>query len=229
MACSNAMDTARAPRDDAGRFGPGTPVALRSINEYGRHGRAVGFTVAGTVIVDSGDFSVVATTPGSEVRNRAGVGSGPNGRLVLPDDWDGSYREATWFGSTVVRVHQRGVPWSVWRWHDGVQWEPDWYVNLETPWVRSDVGFDTQDWTLDVVARQAVDGWTVTFKDVDELEFLESSGFWSAERASSIRAAGEAARDAASARSWPFDAEWEAWLPQDGSPAALPTGWERVA
>lgn len=209
-------------------FRSGSVVALRSVNSYGHHGRAVGFTVAGSVITDSADFSVVATTPGSDVRTRAGSGSGPNARIVLPGDWDGSYNETGWFGATVVRVHARNQSWSVWRWHDGDLWQPDWYINLESPWKRTSIGFDTQDWTLDLVARETVAGWTVKYKDADELAFLESAGHWSAAQASQIRAAGLEARRVANDRSWPFDVEWDAWFPQDGSPMALPSGWARL-
>jgi len=210
-------------------FAPGRDVALRSINTYGAHGLAVGFTVAGRVIVDEPAFTVVATTPGSDVRRRAGDGSGPNGRLVLPQDWDGSYVEDEWFGAAVVRVHPRGCQWSVWRWYDGSAWLPDWYVNLEAPWVRTSIGFDTQDWTLDVVARGTKDGWNVEYKDVDELAFLESTGDWSVEQARQIRASGEEAHRVATARSWPFDADWTGWVVQaDASRVALPSGWNRV-
>jgi len=203
-------------------------IALRSINTYGSHGRAVGFCVAGRVTVNEPEFAVVTTTPGSDVRMRAGTGSGPNARIVLPDDWDGSYAETRWFGGTVVRVHPRGRRWSVWRWHDGRAWLPDWYVNLESPWERSETGFDTQDWTLDIVARETDAGWTVQYKDVDELSFLESAGHWSAEQTIEIRTAGEEALRVASAQSWPFDTDWDEWLPTDLSPSYLPPGWSLV-
>lgn len=209
-------------------FASGSAVALRSINTYGDRGLAVGFTVAGRVIVDSPALTVVATTVGSDVRKRAGPGSGPNARLVLPADWDGSYNESEWFGAAVVRVHLRNQPWSVWRWHDGTTWQPDWYVNLETPWARTPLGFDSQDWTLDIVAREAEGRWSVEYKDVDELAFLESTGDWAPERAQQIRAAGQHAHRVATARSWPFDADWDDWLPEDKSPVALSPGWDRL-
>jgi hypothetical protein len=224
------MDTAHED-DRTEPFRPGDTVAIRSVNTYGTHGRAVGFAVAGRVLVDDGDLRVVATTAGSAVRNRAGRGSGPNGRLVLPDDWDGSHREATWFGSAVVRVHVVGTPWSVWRWHDGSEWEPDWYVNLETPWVRTAIGFDTQDWTLDVVATTAMGGsWTVGYKDEDELAFLTEAGFWSAAQRRRIEAAGEDAVRVAQTQVFPFDTDWASWVPDPAWPAIdLPAGWSDVA
>ena len=218
-------------RDEAsGRFAPGSEVALRSVNTYGRHGVAVGFTVAGRVLEDTEHVTVLATPVGSDVRRRAGRGSGPNGRLVVPSDWDGSYVEATWFGAPVVRVRRGDTPWSVWRWHDGADWMPDWYVNLELPWARTPLGFDSQDWTLDVVAREEPDGrWHAWFKDEDELEFYASTGEWSAHLADEVRRVGADAHRAATARAWPFDADWSAWVPDPAwRPVRLPTGWDRV-
>ncbi|WIB59375.1 DUF402 domain-containing protein [Curtobacterium sp. MCLR17_007] len=211
-------------------FAEGDLVAMRSVNTYGAHGEAVGFAVAGRVLVDDEDLAVVATPAGSAVRRRAGAGSGPNGRLVVPDDWDGSYVEDGWFGAPVVRVHRKGTPWSVWRWHDGVDWEPDWYVNLELPWARTATGFDSQDWTLDVVARVDEDGtWSVRYKDEDELAFYAGLGLWPAAMRSVIEGVGARAVASATARAFPFDADWSAWVPDPmWAPVDLPTGWDRL-
>lgn len=211
-------------------FPSGTPVALRSINRFGEHGEAVGFAVAARVLVDDDELAVVATTVGSAVRRRAGVGSGPNGRLVLPEDWDGSYVDDRWVGSSVVRVHQKGTPWSVWRWHDGSDWLPDWYVNLELPWLRTPIGFDSQDWTLDVVATTEPDGsWSVRYKDEDELEFYAAGGYWPAAMRAVIERAGREATEVASARRFPFDTDWSGWVPDpEWGTTALPQDWSAL-
>jgi len=206
-------------------FNPGAVVVLRSVRSFAGRPPAVGFSVAGTVLVDQEDLSVVATTPGSDIRRRAGRGSGPRGRLVLGADWDGTHIEATWTGSTVVRVHRTNEPWSVWRWHDGIDWLARWYVNLETPWRRVPVGFDTQDWTLDVTVDASDGGWSVAYKDLDELAYLTSVGECPPQQADRIRRVGERAAAMATARAWPFDADWSAWAPRDTTPARLPDGW----
>lgn len=69
---------------------------LRSVHTFGAGGDAVAFAVAGRLIVDDHDLVVVASPVGSALRRRTGIGSGPNGRLVLPKDWDGSYVEGAW-------------------------------------------------------------------------------------------------------------------------------------
>lgn len=218
-----------SPPHDESRFKPDRSIALRSIREYGRHGRAVGFVVAGFAIADGDDGVIaVATPPGSDLRTRAGEGSGPNGRLVLPDDWDGTHAELAWHGPTVVRVYREGDEWSVWRWHNGDTWVGDWYGNLESPWRRTSIGFDTQDWVLDVVCSgtPGTDSWTVRYKDEGELEWLVRLGTFAPAEAERARDAGERLTARAKSLEWPFDADWGAWVPSRYLPTAtLPAGW----
>ncbi|MDN3478082.1 DUF402 domain-containing protein [Curtobacterium sp. APC 4022] len=224
------MDTSARSDRRSEPFAPGDSVVIRSVHDFGTRGDAVAFAVAGRVLVDDDDLAVVASPVGSAVRRRAGVGSGPNGRLVLPEDWDGSYVEDRWTGAAVVRVHPTGSQWSVWRWHDGSDWLPDWYVNLELPWIRTPIGFDSQDWTLDVVATTAPDGtWSVRYKDEDELAFYASTGHWPASMRAVIEQAGEDATTVARERRFPFDADWSGWVPDPAwSAPGLPTDWSVV-
>lgn len=211
-------------------FQVGEAVALRSLQTFGARGRAVGFAVMGRVLADNGDVAVVASPLGSAVRQRAGIGSGPNSRLVLPQDWNGSYLEGGWFGAPVVRVHPKDSAWSVWRWHDGTHWLPDLYVNLERPWVRTSIGFDSQDWTLDVVAnRDAEAGWSVRYKDEDELAFYTAAGVISEDDRVVIERTGEEACAAVHAGVFPFSADWDQWTPDPAWPApSMPAGWAGV-
>lgn len=218
------------PDTKAEPFLPGASVVLRSLQTFGERGEAVAFAVAGRVLVDDDDLAVVASPLGSAVRRRAGVGSGPNGRLVLPEDWDGDYLDDVWSGAPVVRVHQKGQPWSVWRWHDGSDWLPDWYINLELPWCRTHIGFDSQDCTLDVIASTGPDGaWSVRYKDEDELAFYVKTGHVSKEKRTSIERAGGDATAAALARAFPFDADWSQWEPSPAwATVRVPEGWSEV-
>lgn len=206
-------------------------MALRSVQTFPGRGEAVAFAVAGRVLLDTDDLVVVATTLGSAVRRPAGRGSGPNARLVLPEHWDGSYIAGAWSGASVVRVHPTGSPWSVWRWHDGERWRDDWYINLERPWVRTPIGFDSQDWTLDVMAlKPPGGGWSVTYKDEDELAFYVSRGFISAEKRAVIERAGDEVVDAVGSDAFPFDADWSPWVPEPTwLPAELPGGWAELS
>lgn len=226
------MSSAGGAEGAGSGFTRGEVVALRSIRSFAGRGRAVGFAVAGMVVLDEGGLSVVATVPGSDMRTRAGAGGGPRGRIVPDGEWDGTYDDLAWRGDTVVRVHRAGAEWSVWRWHDGTAWSPHWYGNLEAPWRRGPNGFDTQDWALDVVASGAVGGadWSVAYKDEDELAWFEAVGAVDAGQAAHIRGAGRRLTEVAVRGDWPFDADWDRWIPDPAWRAAtLPDGWDIVS
>ncbi|MGP9536644.1 DUF402 domain-containing protein [Brachybacterium sp. AOP43-C2-M15] len=210
----------------------GSTVALRSIRGFADRSPAVSFAVAGTVLQDDGDVMVVTTRPGSGRASRAGRRTGPRGRNVVVTGWDGSYDIAGWEGRTVVRVHPRGRCWSVWRWHDGEDWTGDWYGNLEAPWRRSAVGYDTQDWALDVVARgtPGTHSWTVGFKDEDELDWYVEQGAFSPERAAYFRSVGAELAGILRRGEGPVVADWARWVPPAAvKPVPLPKGWQSLA
>lgn len=210
----------------------GTPVALRSIRDFPDREPAVSFAVAGTVLQDDGDLTVVMTVPGSGRASRAGRRTGPRGRNVVTTGWDGTHEVATWEGPTVVRVHPRGQCWSLWRWHDGADWVGDWYGNLESPWRRSAVGYDTQDWALDVVAEgtPGTSSWSIRLKDEDELDWYVEQGAFSPERAAYFRAVGEELAGILRRGDGLVGADWSPWIPPlDSRPVPLPEAWRHLA
>lgn len=98
--------------------------------------------------------------------------------------------------------------------------------NLEDPWRRTPIGFDSGDWILDVVAR---DDGSWRYKDEDELAWAESSGVVSAEWSDRVRKAGAAAVADIEAQEWPFDADWDRWLPSlVAEVPELPSNWAVV-
>jgi hypothetical protein len=165
------------------------------------------------VVEESAESVALFQPAGSLWRRASGVRSGPRGRNLLAKDWDGTHSQVVAGGQGVLRVHRFGRPWSIWRWlDDHREWSDDFYLNLEDPWRRTAIGFDSGDWILDVVAH---DDGSWRYKDEDELAWAESSGAVSAEWADRARAAAIAAVADVEARAWPFDAEWDRWLPPD--------------
>ncbi|MBX3099875.1 MAG: DUF402 domain-containing protein [Salinibacterium sp.] len=151
---------------------------------------------------------------------------GPRGRNLEPGTVHTGFASGVWTGDGVARVHRRGEPWSTWRWLGrGRAWSTAWYVNLEEPWLRSSAGFDTEDWILDVVV--ADDGASWRYKDEDELEWAAVSGRFSAEQITRIMQAGTDAVAMVERRTWPFDADWDDWLPPEHlSVPTLQPGWD---
>jgi Protein of unknown function (DUF402) len=120
-----------------------------------------------------------------------------------------------------LRVTRRDDPFSVFLFtnHDGTF--RGWYVNLERPQRRSDVGFDYEDELLDVWAAP---GHEPELLDEDELEEAVRRGFLSAKVASEIRSTAERVL---AERPWPTG--WENWRPEPGwQLPTLPPNWSEL-
>jgi hypothetical protein len=177
------------------------------------------------VVEDSG--RCIALWQPAETVGRVATGErgGPRGRNMVPGGWDGGYQPHTWTGDGVLRVHVPGQPWSTWRWLGPTGWTAHSYVNLESPWVRTPLGFDTADWILDVIAD--ADG-SHTLKDEDEFFWAIETGKFGAERAVAVERACQEAIAAVTAHAFPFAADWDEWMPLPSTPLALAVGWESL-
>ena len=148
---------------------------------------------------------------------------------MLPDGWDGGYDEVPFRGPSVVRVHPIGQSFSVIRnWDPGEQLFSGWYVNLEQPWIRTPIGFDSHDDVLDVTVANDLGSWS--WKDIDELAWSVEVGKLSASHAEAARQAGRAAIALIESRNWPFqDSAWHRFMPERswGLPR-LPHDWSRT-
>ena len=81
-------------------------------------------------------------TPGAPFAFPAG--DWPGGR----HPWDG---RGGWEGHGVLMLHRPGDRYAVWHfWEEPARRFAGWYLNLQEPFRRTNVGFDTQDLELDV-------------------------------------------------------------------------------
>jgi hypothetical protein len=132
-----------------------------------------------------------------------------------------SWAERPWTGRGLLVVAREGAAWAIWHFVSEAGEFERWYVNLEEPWARTELGFDTRDHTLDVVVTP--DG-TATWKDDDELELAVAQGHYTRAEAGTFRAEGERVL-----AQWPFPTGWEDWREPEGwEPAALPDGWHAL-
>ena len=101
-----------------------------------------------------------------------------------------------------------------------------WYVNLEEPLRRTELGFDTLDHELDVIVE--LDGsWR--WKDEDDLAEAIRRGVIPAQDEPRMRADGERAVRRILDREPPFDLDWTTWRPDPTWPIpVLPDGWDWV-
>lgn len=177
-------------------------------------------------VIEHTDDVIATFEPGNAIgMHSTRPKGGPRGRNLEPGTPHTGFTEGIWTGDGVLRVHRPGQEWSTWRWLTRARtWSADWYLNLEEPWLVTAAGFDTEDWILDVVVEG---GTRWRYKDADELLWAEESGRFSPEEVARIRSAGEDAVAVVEARAWPFDADWDRWLPPEGlAVPELRPGWD---
>ncbi len=133
-----------------------------------------------------------------------------------------------WQGSGTLMLQRPGDCYAVWLFWDGPDREfRGWYVNLESPFARTRIGFDTLDLELDIVV--APDGsWSM--KDVDLLWQRREEGRFSLGEVRNILDLGDSLGRMLDSGDWWWDAAWVDWAPDpDWTVPDIPTGWERVA
>jgi hypothetical protein len=144
----------------------------------------------------------------------------PESAYAIGDDLfgDWTYQERVLHRGQ-LRVTRRDDPFSVFLFtnHDGSF--RGWYVNLERPQQRTELGFDYEDELLDVWVAL---GHQPELLDEDELEEAVQRGFVSGEHAATIRATAERVL---AEPPWPTG--WEDWRPEPGwQIPVLPPGWD---
>jgi hypothetical protein len=140
-----------------------------------------------------------------------------------PHPWSHKDR---WEGHGVLQLQRPGEMHAVWVFWEGTDRRLGaWYVNLQEPFRRTSLGFDTQDLELDIVVSPDGD-WRL--KDDEKLEGWIERGRWTPGKVAEIRAEGsriEGLLD--SGRRW-WSEEWADWQPDPDWPAPrLPVDWDR--
>jgi len=203
-------------------FARGDSVVWRSVN---RHERIVQTVWPWTVVRDDQDETVLFIPAGTVGKRRSGERGGPRDRFIVR--WDGGHRDITWQRTNVIRRYHQGDAHSVWFAFDATTWAPVWrYINLEDPWVRTPIGFDSRDLYLDLWADPDGDEWR--WKDEDELAWVVEQGRFPGSRVADIRAEGE--RAVARLRGSDGFAEWREWRPDPGwRVPSVPERWREYA
>jgi predicted RNA-binding protein associated with RNAse of E/G family len=114
-----------------------------------------------------------------------------------------------------------------------LMWETDggklecWYVHLQEPLRRTQVGFDTMDQLLDIVINPDKSRWR--WKDDDEFVEAVEMGVFTREEETAIRAEGERVIETLESNQPPFCDGWDNWTPPDDwGIAEFPPGWDQV-
>jgi Protein of unknown function (DUF402) len=189
---------------------PGEQIVRRDV----WHGRPV-IGWGGIVVSDTDDLLVLYMPEGSP------LGFPPEDFFGAPHPWSGKDR---WTGHGVLQLQRPAEMHAVWvLWEGAERRLGAWYLNIQEPFRRSSLGFDTQDLELDIVVAPD-GGWR--FKDDEQLEGWIERGRWTAAEVEAIRAEGSrlAAKLEAGERWW--DEAWASWTPDPSWPTpSLPAGW----
>lgn len=115
--------------------------------------------------------------------------------------------------------------WLFWEQRDGGRIFSKYFVNLEEPFRRTGIGFDTQDHTLDVVVQP---DRTWALRDEAELENHVREGFFTSDLANAVRSEAAGVIDEIARGVHPCLAGWSAWTPDPAwqAPSVGP-GWDR--
>jgi predicted RNA-binding protein associated with RNAse of E/G family len=101
-----------------------------------------------------------------------------------------------------------------------------WKVNIEAPFERFALGFNTTDHFLDIIVRP--DGRYV-WKDGEVMADWLARGAYRQEEVERFYRAGGDLEPLIEARESPFDSEWTEWRPDPAfRPAAIPPGWQTL-
>ena len=141
-----------------------------------------------------------------------------------PHPWVGRGR---WSGHGVLVLRRPGEAYSVWHFWDGPERRfVGWYLNLEEPFRRTSIGYDTQDLELDVWIPTG-EPWR--FKDEEKLDERVADGRYTAEQVAATRTLGTAIGAMLDRGERWWGERWTSFEPDPGWRApAFPDGWEEA-
>jgi hypothetical protein len=172
--------------------------------------------VAALVVEDAPKLLALYVPEGAEIAVAEG-----NFPIIHP--WS---RRKAWRGHGILMFHRPGDAYSVWLFWDGPErrfW--GWYLNLEDPFRRTELGLDIRDHELDLWSE---DGRTWHWKDDELLDQRVAEGVYTQAEAVSIRTEGTRLHaEVVDGGGW-WDEAWASWEPPaDWAPPRLPPGWHR--
>ena len=136
-------------------------------------------------------------------------------------------RQGSWRGHGTLMVQEPGTDYAVWHfWTGEDRTFACWYLNLQTAFVRTALGYDTQDLELDVIVFP---DRTWALKDRDVLDVRLEEGRFSRELHMKILQIGDELTTRLDADGPWWDLSWAEWEP-DASwhDPKLPPGWDSL-
>jgi hypothetical protein len=199
-------------------FGIGQVIVYREV-ERGRI-----LDAKPVVVVRDDDEQTLLWLPlGTETRQPELIHHMPGTPRVWRDDnWE--LVGGVWRWAELLIVLEPDAPRATWLRWDAAGRFAGWYVNLQSPAVRTPIGFDFLDHQLDILVAPDR-SWT--WKDEDELVAAVEQGRLRDDDAREIRRQATRAVHDIEAAAPPFDSRHLSWRPDADWPhPSLPTGWD---
>jgi hypothetical protein len=115
---------------------------------------------------------------------------------------------------------------TVFYWNAGSNQFLQYYINFQTPFIRSHSGIDTRDLELDLIVNPDL---SYEWKDLDKYQKGIQSGVILPEWIPGIESAKVEIFDKLTKHQYPFDGSWLNWRPDPAwSPPRLPKNWEVI-
>jgi hypothetical protein len=146
------------------------------------------------------------------------------GDWPTPDGKHPWHHKTHWVGHGCLMVQRSGDPYAVWHFWTGPERDfACWYINLQADFVRTAIGYDTQDFELDIVVSP--DG-SYVIKDLEVLDDRVAEGRFTSDLVARIREPGaQLIEELDVGRHW-WDPGWARWAPPaDWRDARLPADW----
>ncbi len=174
------------------------------------------------VVEDTAELLVLYQPEGSPW----GFGAGddwptPTGR----HPYDG---RAAWAGDGTLGLHRDGDPYAVWHhWRQPGRSFTGWYLNVQAPLRRTEIGIDSLDLELDLLVSPAFE---VSLKDEAQVEASAILGRFSGETSTAIHRLGAELKGRIESGDRWWDDAWCDWAPTPDLLVAptLEPGWESV-
>jgi len=163
-----------------------------------------------TVVQDSKDAIALYWPAGTPVKR-------PKTRATIEELSTKPYPEISdsyWTDTDILLLCNEGKPYSINSMRSAESGELlCWYVNIQAPLHRIDIGFETEDLLLDVVFQPDLSTWKL--KDEDELDDALKLGLFDNQSVSEIRAAAEDAIKSITSGTSPVNSNWSSWTPPE--------------
>ena len=131
-----------------------------------------------------------------------------------------------WVGEGPLGLHRPGDPYAVWAyWREPPERRfMGWYVNIQVPFRRTEIGIDSLDLELDLLVSPT---YEVMLKDEEHVAESAALGRFSQQTGERIHAlGGQLADEIRTGHPW-WDPAWSAWAPTAALriPPALDPSW----